>query len=99
MKRGGWVLPLEIGIGLLLLASIATTYIILSRGSPEAPITPQIIAILLTANLVPALALIIMMARRFALRRALRSGVGARGRLHVRLVALFSIIASVPTLL
>ncbi len=99
MRRGRWVLPLEIGIGLLLLATIAATYIILSRGSPEAPITPEIIAILLTANMVPALALIIMVARRFAVRRAIRSDVGARGRLHVRLVALFSIIASVPTLL
>src|SRR5690606_32180410 len=36
---------------------------------------------------------------RLAIRRAATSEVGGRGRLHVRLVALFSIIASVPTLL
>ena len=33
------------------------------------------------------------------MRRAARSPIGGRGRLHVRLVALFSVIAAVPTLL
>jgi two-component system nitrogen regulation sensor histidine kinase NtrY len=41
----------------------------------------------------------VLIARRVALRRAARSSTGGKGRLHVRLVALFSAIASVPTLL
>ena len=54
---------------------------------------------LLVANLVPAMALMVLVARRLAMRRAAQSPIGGEGRLHVRLVALFSIIASVPTLL
>ena len=61
--------------------------------------TPFMGAVLLVANLVPAMALMVLFARRMALRRARRSTIGGSGRLHVRLVALFSVIASVPTLL
>jgi two-component system nitrogen regulation sensor histidine kinase NtrY len=57
------------------------------------------VAALLVANLVPAMALMVLVARRLAMRRAAESPIGGRGRLHVRLVALFSVIASVPTLL
>ena len=45
------------------------------------------------------MALMVLVARRLAMRRAAHSPIGGRGRLHVRLVAFFSIIASVPTLL
>src|SRR3712207_626175 len=44
-------------------------------------------------------ALMVLAARRMAMRRAATSPIGGRGRLHVRLVALFSVIATVPTLL
>src|SRR4051794_26641761 len=85
----------------ILLLGIGTgSYFFINRhGNPEALLSPRSVAALLVANLVPAMALMVLIARRVAMRRAARSPVGGRGRLHVRLVALFSAIASVPTLL
>src|SRR5918993_1013191 len=57
------------------------------------------IAALLALVLVPSMALMVLIARRVATRRAAQSPMGGRGRLHVRLVALFSVLATVPTLL
>ena len=74
-------------------------FIITAQGAPESLLTPPMVATLLVANLVPAMALMVLVARRMAMRRAAHSPIGGRGRLHVRLVALFSVIASVPTLL
>jgi two-component system nitrogen regulation sensor histidine kinase NtrY len=90
---------LEIATPLLLIAMIATTYVLVSREEPNALLTPPAVAALLVANLVPAMGIMVLIARRMAMRRAARSEIGGRGRLHVRLVALFSLIASVPTLL
>jgi len=85
---------------LLLLVALAGSYLIVTRtGRPDAPLSPEVVAALVVVNLVPAMALMVMIARRLAIRRAVRSDIGGKGRLHVRLVALFSIIASVPTLL
>jgi len=81
--------------------AIATgTYFIISSGHAS-PIllTPLLVALMLVANLVPGVALLVLLGRRIAMRRAARSPIGGRGRLHVRLVALFSVIAAVPTLL
>src|SRR5690606_9741041 len=50
-------------------------------------------------NLVPAMALIVLIGSRVARARAVHSMAGGSGRLHVRLVALFSLIAAAPTLL
>lgn len=74
-------------------------YMIAKQGSPQALLSPPLVAMLLVANLVPAMALMVFLARRIAMGRAAKSSIGGRGRLHVRLVALFSAIASVPTLL
>ena len=98
-RRNAWVRPAEIAILALLVAVVTASYFIVFRGSPGAPLQPETVAALLVANLVPAIALMVMAARRVAIRRAERSVAGGRARLHVRLVALFSIIASVPTLL
>ena len=99
-RRSSWAPVAEIAILLVLLLVLAASYLIVTRtGSPESPLSPELIAGLVVANLVPAMALMVMIARRLAVRRAVRSDIGGRGRLHVRLVALFSIIASVPTLL
>ena len=99
--RRSRLLPLiEFAAVAALIASIVTTYFVTTRGGrPESPITPETVAALLVAILVPAMALMVLIARRFAIRRAAKAGLGGRGRLHVRLVAIFSIIASVPTLL
>src|SRR6478672_969704 len=72
---------------------------VLRRGAePGTLLTPPLIAILLIANLLPAIALMVLYSRRVAVRRAEKGGLGS-GRLHVRLVALFSAIAAVPTVL
>ena len=85
---------------LVLIAMAAISYVIVTRqGDGETLLTPPLVAALLVANLVPAMALMVLMARRLAMRRAQESPIGGRGRLHVRLVALFSAVAAVPTLL
>lgn len=61
--------------------------------------SPSLMAVVLVANLIPAMTLLVLGGRRIAKRRAARSEVGGNGTLHVRLVALFSILASVPMLL
>jgi two-component system nitrogen regulation sensor histidine kinase NtrY len=85
---------------LTLLVIVACSYwVIRKEGAPGTLLTPGTVALLMVANLVPAMALMVLVARRVAMRRAARSPIGGRGRLHVRLVALFSVIASVPTLI
>jgi two-component system nitrogen regulation sensor histidine kinase NtrY len=100
LRRGRYI-PLIEGAALVALIAMATIsyFIITEEGSPETLLTPPMVAALLVANLVPAMALMVLVARRMAMRRAAESPIGGRGRLHVRLVALFSVIASVPTLL
>ena len=95
-------LPALIEVGTLLLALLmagASYFIIVGHGVSQELLTPLVIASLLVGNLVPVMALLVLIARRIAKGRAARSLGGGRGRLHVRLVALFSVIASVPTLL
>lgn len=76
------------------------SYAVIASGAP-APnlLSPPLVALLLVANLLPGIALLVLIGRRIAMRRAARSPIGGRARLHVRLVALFSVIAAVPTLL
>src|SRR4051812_22067842 len=72
---------------------------LLRRGAePGSLLSPPLIALLLIANLLPAIAMMALYARKVAVRRAERGGLGS-GRLHVRLVALFTAIATVPTVL
>ncbi|USI72979.1 sensor histidine kinase NtrY-like [Sphingomonas morindae] len=68
--------------------------LIRESGSPERQLSPPLVALLLVGNLVPLIGVMVLLARRVARRRA----GGAGGRLHVRLVALFSLIAAIPTL-
>lgn len=85
---------------LLLLVTISGTYAILSSQTNTTDfISPPLTAGLLVANLVPALILLVLFGRRLAKGRAAKSSIGSSGRLHVRLVALFSLVASIPMLL
>ena len=88
---------------LVLAVAIATAlvsyFVIVGSDAPQRLIPPLLVAFLLVANLVPGIALLMLLGRRIAMRRAARSPVGGKGRLHVRLVALFSIVAAVPMLL
>ena len=75
-----------------------TYFVVVSKGQSGALLTPPLIAALLVANLVPAMALMVLLGRRIARRRTPHAQTG-RHSLHVRLVALFSLVAAVPTLL
>ena len=82
-----------------LIGIIALSVWLLRRvGEPGTLISPPLIALLLIANLLPAIALMVLYSRRIAVRRAEEGGLGS-GRLHIRLVALFSALAAVPTVL
>jgi len=86
-------------LGCAVAMAVASYFIISSGQSSPTLLSPPLVALLLVANLLPGVALLVLIGRRIAMRRAARSPVGGKGRLHVRLVALFSVIAAVPTLL
>jgi two-component system nitrogen regulation sensor histidine kinase NtrY len=91
--RLGWL------VAALLVAMVALSVWVLRRAAePGTLLSPPLIALLLIAILLPAIALMALYARRVALRRAERGGLGS-GRLHIRLVVLFTAIAAVPTVL
>jgi len=90
----------EFGSILIFLVTIAGTYFLLSSQSDRTDfISPPLTAALLIANLIPAILLLVLFGRRIAKGRASVSAIGSSGRMHVRLVALFSLVASIPTLL
>ncbi|HEU4960041.1 MAG TPA: ATP-binding protein [Sphingomonas sp.] len=99
-RRWFTVTPL---VELLVLATVigvavASYFIIASGHETQRLLTPPLVALLLVANLAPEIALLVLVGRRIAIRRAAKSHFGG-GRLHVRLVALFSVTAAVPMLL
>jgi two-component system nitrogen regulation sensor histidine kinase NtrY len=86
-------------MAVVLVAIAAFSFWLLRRGAePGSLLSPPMIALLLVANLLPAIALMVLYARKVAVRRAEQGGLGS-GRLHTRMVALFSVIAAVPTVL
>ena len=86
-------------LAIFLLAMISLSAWLLTReAEPGTILSPPLIALLLVAILLPAIALMALYARKLAVRRAEQGGLGS-GRLHVRLVALFTAIAAVPTVL
>ncbi len=99
-RRRRWVPFVEMGTFALSIAMAIATWAILTGGADsQRLLTPALAATLLLGNLLPAIALLVLIGRRIARGRAARSAVGGDGRLHVRLVAIFSLLASVPTLL
>ncbi|MEO1167675.1 MAG: ATP-binding protein [Pseudomonadota bacterium] len=101
LRQKSWFMPsIELTTLGIFLAMVALSYVVLSQQGPDQLfLTPFLTALLLVALLVPAMFLMVLIARRIAQRRAAQSPIGGKGRLHVRLVALFSGIAAVPTLL
>jgi two-component system, NtrC family, nitrogen regulation sensor histidine kinase NtrY len=98
-RRFGVTPALEVGVLVLAVAiGIISYFVIRGEDSPERLLTPPLVAALLVANLLPGVALLVLIGRRVARRRAAKSAIGGEGRLHVRLVAIFSVLASVPTL-
>ena len=88
-----------IAIGAALVVIAVLSFWLLRRpADPGSLLSPPMIALLLVANLIPAIALMVLLSRKLAMARAAQGGSGS-GRLHTRLVALFSVIAAVPTVL
>ncbi|WP_284125534.1 sensor histidine kinase [Parerythrobacter aestuarii] len=95
-RRANLFRYLEIACVLAVLGMIALTYLAFTTAPPDGQLLPtRQITGLLIGTLIPSIALLVLIGRRFALRRA----AGSTARLHVRLVFLFSLIAAVPTLL
>jgi two-component system nitrogen regulation sensor histidine kinase NtrY len=69
-----------------------------SQGESGELVTSNVTALLLVGTLVPAMAILVLLGRRIALRRTAQY-MGGAGGMHVRLVFIFSLIAAVPTLL
>ena len=88
-------------VGLVILLATMLFFsvnILINSGKPGTFLSPPLIALLLIANLIPAIALMVLLSRRVAMARAEKGGLGG-GHLHTRLVALFSVIAAVPTVM
>ena len=73
---------------------ISTASFLGGSGEPGTLLSPPLIALTLIAILIPAIALMVLLSRRFAKSRARKGGLEG-GTLHTRLVALFSVIAAV----
>lgn len=95
-RRANVFLWLEGAALVALVAAVAATWRAYSRSGAPGDLLPTMeVSVLLMATLVPAMALLVLIGRRLALRRA----AGSTARLHVRLVFFFSLVAAVPTLL
>ncbi len=95
-RRANLFRLLEILSAIALIAALWATWYAFSTAPGERDLLPSMqVSILLMATLVPAMALLVLIGRRLALRRA----AGSTARLHVRLVFFFSLIAAIPTLL
>lgn len=91
---------LEIGLAALALTVGLASYAILTgQRAPAEGFSPPLVTLLLVANLLPLLALLILIARRVAILIANRRAGRAGAQLHVRLVALFAALAAAPTIL
>ncbi|SEH18489.1 two-component system, NtrC family, nitrogen regulation sensor histidine kinase NtrY [Sphingopyxis sp. YR583] len=101
MRSGFWrfAAPEYYTLALIISVAIATYIFVTGDAQSERLLTPALVAAIMVVNLVPAMALIVLIGSRVARARAVRSMAGGNGRLHVRLVALFSLIAAAPTLL
>jgi two-component system nitrogen regulation sensor histidine kinase NtrY len=87
---------LEAAAVIALGAAIVATWTTYGRTAASDDLLPTMqVSVLLMATLVPAMALLVLIGRRLALRRA----AGSTARLHVRLVFFFSMVAALPTLL
>jgi len=95
----GWI-PRALGVAAVALAllSALVTFVVLAGLTPIPP-THEVVVTLLLANAATVLLLVAVIAREvWGIVQARRRGRAA-SRLHVRIVALFSVIAAVPAIL
>jgi two-component system nitrogen regulation sensor histidine kinase NtrY len=99
-RRTNLITTLEIGSVLAFVLMTGLTWYKFSTPSAADKLMPtELTASLLVGTLVPAMAILMLLGRRLAMKRAAERGDGSKGQLHVRLVFLFSLISAVPTLL
>ena len=84
---------------MIVLAGVVTASLLIGQGQQSEPLAPAASATMLVGNLLPATLLLVLFGRRIALKRAENSNIGSKQLLHVRLVAIFSAITAVPTVL
>ncbi|MFD1787293.1 ATP-binding protein [Sphingomonas floccifaciens] len=100
LRRFAVTPAIEFGvIAVMIAVAVASWRIIAATSASKSLFSPTMAAALLTANLIPAVMLIVLIGRRIAIRRAARASIAGKGRLHVRLVAVFSLMASIPIVL
>jgi two-component system, NtrC family, nitrogen regulation sensor histidine kinase NtrY len=98
-RRSNLFAVIEVVSVVAFLVMTATTWFVLSaKADQHQLVSSNLTAILLVGTLVPAMAILVLLGRRIALRRAAET-IGGTGRMHVRLVFIFSLIAALPTLL
>ena len=91
---------LEIGFAAVtVVVGLASYAVLTGQRAPAEGFSPQSVTLLLVANLLPLLALLLLIARRVAILIANRRAGRAGAQLHVRLVALFAALAAAPTIL
>ena len=94
-RRANIYLWLEMIAAAALVIMVVSSYLSLSRADPGRLVPSAQAAAMLVGTLIPALALLVLLGRRLAIRRA----GGTTARLHVNLVFFFSLVAAIPTLL
>lgn len=98
-RRANFFAVMEVLSVLAFLTMTGATWVALNNGGDRRELLPSnLTASLLVGTLVPAMAILVLLGRRMALRRAAEN-IGGTGRMHVRLVFIFSLISAVPTLL
>lgn len=97
-RRANFFAIMEVLSVVAFLLMTVTTWVALHGGGPRELLPSNLTATLLIGTLVPAMAILVLFGRRMALRRAAEN-IGGTGRMHVRLVFIFSLISAVPTLL
>ncbi len=98
-RRANFFAVMEVVSGVAFLIMTVTTWIALQSQTAKGQLLPSdLTASLLIGTLVPAMAILVLLGRRMALRRAAET-IGGTGRMHVRLVFIFSLISAIPTLL
>ena len=97
-RRANFYALMEIIAAVAFLAMTVVTFVMIHGQSERELMPSDVTASLLIGTLVPAMALLILLGRRMALRRAADT-LGGTGRLHTQLVFFFSLISAIPTLL
>nr|WP_263973925.1 hypothetical protein [Sphingomonas aliaeris] len=63
-------------LGVALAIAVGSYFLLRSSGPSQNILTPPLVAFLLVANLLPDIALLVLLGRRIAVRRAARSPIG-----------------------